>query len=139
MRLPDSVGQLQSYRGVTGRWAGGLPTDAQCVDAGPETVGAPTEEVRMNRIQRIATASAVGAAVLAPATGAAVAVARPDPGPSLQTHVEHERIIDQAAPNSEAGVPWEAIGLAAVAGAAVAAGTMVVVRHSRHEATPASA
>ena len=103
----------------------------------------------MNRIQRIATASAIGAAVLVPATGAAVAVARSDPGrPMLESsslskpqsgpgrmHVADERTADQTALNSDA-VPWAAIGLAAVAGATVTAGTMAVVRHNRHEPSP---
>ena len=97
----------------------------------------------MNRIQRIATVSAVGAAVLVPTSGAVVAVAKPDPGPPLpessvsdpQTQVEHDRA---PAPIPESGVPWEAIGLAAVAGAAVTAGTMVV-RRRREAAKPASA
>ena len=102
----------------------------------------------MNRIQRIATASAIGAAVLVPATGAAVAMASSDPGPLLESsslskpqsgpgrmHVADERTADQTALNSDA-VPWAAIGLAAVAGATVTAGTMAVVRHNRHEPSP---
>jgi hypothetical protein len=102
----------------------------------------------MNRIQRIATASAIGAAVLVPATGAAVAVATSDPGPLPESsslsqphsgpgrlHVADERMADQTALNSDT-VPWAAIGLAAVAGATVTAGTMTVVRRQPPRGQP---
>jgi hypothetical protein len=73
-----------------------------------------------------------------------IAVARPEQGPPLHTssvsdpqvHVEHGVT---PAPTSDSGVPWEAIGLAAVAGAAVTTGTVLVVRHTRQGAKPANA
>jgi hypothetical protein len=73
-----------------------------------------------------------------------IAVARPEQGPPLHTssvsdpqaHVEHGVT---PAPTSDSGVPLAAIGLAAVAGAAVTAGTAVVIRHSRQGAKPADA
>ena len=99
----------------------------------------------MNRIKRIATASAVGAAVLVPATGAALAIAKPDPGgPPPQTstvskpqgHAEQDQTSTS---NADSKVPWEAIGVATVAGAAVTAGTVLVVRHTRQGTKPANA
>ena len=106
----------------------------------------------MNRIQRITAAAAIGAAVFAPAT-AAVASARPDPGQAPQTssiskaQIEHEerlQMLDQrsdavdgqSASSTEAdtaGFPWETVGLAALAGAAIAAGGVAVVRRLNQE------
>jgi hypothetical protein len=69
----------------------------------------------MSHVKRIAAASLVSAAVLAPAAGAAFAVARPAQGPPPAT--------------SSTDIPWNTVGLAAFAGAAVGAGVVIVVRH----------
>ena len=108
----------------------------------------------MNRIQRIAAATAVSTVVLAPIT-AGLAFAKPDPGQAPQTsslsttkaQIEHEERLQMVDQRSDAvdgqsasstgadtaGFPWEAVGLAALAGAAIAGGGMVVVRRSNHE------
>ncbi len=109
----------------------------------------------MNRIQRITAAAAIGAAVFAPAT-AAVASAKPDPGQAPQTssvsrtkaEIEHNERLqmlqtsegDQSANSTgsdSTGFPWEAVGLAALAGAALTAGGVVVVRRFNHEPSQA--
>jgi hypothetical protein len=108
----------------------------------------------MNRIKRIAAATAVSTVVLAPIT-AGLAFAKPDPGQAPQTsslsttkaQIEHEerlQMLDQPSDAVDgqsasstgadtAGFPWEAVGLSALAGAAIAGGGMVVVRRFNHE------
>lgn len=110
----------------------------------------------MNRIQRITAAAAIGAAVFAPAT-AAVASAKPDPGQSPQTSsvsrtkadIEHNERLQmlqtsegdgQSASSNgsdSTGFPWETVGLAALAGAALTAGGVAVVRRFNHEPSQA--
>jgi hypothetical protein len=70
----------------------------------------------MGHIKRIAAASVIGAAVLAPAAGAALAVAKPAQGPPPAT--------------SSTDLPWDALGMAAFAGAAVGAGAVIIVRRA---------
>jgi hypothetical protein len=109
----------------------------------------------MNRIKRIAAATAVSTVVLAPMT-AGLAFAEPDQGPAPQTssllstkaQVEHEdRLqvlqnqrsggVDGQSASSigadSAGFPWETVGLAALAGAVLAGGGVVLVRRFNHE------
>jgi hypothetical protein len=70
----------------------------------------------MGHIKRIAAASVIGAAVLAPAAGAALAVAKPAQSPPPAT--------------SSTDPPWDALGMAAFAGAAVGAGAVIIVRRA---------
>jgi hypothetical protein len=104
----------------------------------------------MNRIQRIAAAAAVGAAVVVPTTATITpAFARPyeDPGttqPSglTKAQIEHEELLrlneqssvadEQSTSQSTSdstSIPWDVVGLAAFAGAALGAGTVVGVRY----------
>lgn len=110
----------------------------------------------MNRIQRIAAAAAVSAAVFAPAT-AALAYAEPypwheqsDSQPAGVTkpkaQIEHEELLrrrqqsesvgeqpDSPAASDATGFPWETIGLAALGGGVLAAGGVAVARRFHHE------
>ena len=102
----------------------------------------------MNRIQRIATATAVGTAVLVPAT-AALAKAEPYPWHKSddsrsavvnppKAQIEHEELLQpgpeappvQPAPD-ESGFPWETVGLLTLGVGAVAAGGVAVARRRR--------
>jgi hypothetical protein len=114
---------------------------------------------RMDRIKRIAAATAVSTVVLAPTT-AGLAFARPDPGPAPQAsslseqydatkaHFEWEErqlqmpeqrsdaIDGQSASSTGAdteGFPWETAGLAALAGAVITGGGVALVRRFNHE------
>ena len=107
----------------------------------------------MNRIKRIAAATAVSTVVLAPIT-AGLAFAEPYPGheqassiSTTKAQIEHEerlQMLDQPSDAVDgqsasstgadsAGFPWEAVGLSALAGAVIAGGGMVVVRRFNHE------
>lgn len=124
-----------------------------------ESPGPHTQGVPMNRITRIAAATAVSTVVLAPVT-AGLAFAEPDPGPAPQTsslwttkaQIEHEDRL-QALQNQRsgavdgqsassigadsAGFPWETVGMAALAGAALAGGGVALVRRFNHEPSQA--
>jgi hypothetical protein len=113
----------------------------------------------MNRIKRIAAATAVSTVVLAPMT-VGLAFAEPDPGPAPQTsslwttkaQIEHEDRL-QALQNQRsgavdgqsagsigadsAGFPWETVGMAALAGAVLAGGGVALVRRFNHEPSQA--
>jgi hypothetical protein len=113
----------------------------------------------MNRIKRIAAATAVSTVVLAPMT-AGLAFAEADPGRAPQTsglwttkaQIEHEDRL-QALQNQRsgavdgqsassigadsAGFPWETVGMAALAGAVLAGGGVALVRRFNHEPSQA--
>jgi hypothetical protein len=109
----------------------------------------------MNRIQRITAAAAIGAAVFAPAT--ATVASASDPGQPPQTSsvsrtkaaIEHNERLQmlqtsegdgQSASSKgsdSTGFPWETVGLAALAGAALTAGGVAVVRRFNHEPSQA--
>jgi hypothetical protein len=114
----------------------------------PHRWGAP-----MNRIKRIAAATAVSTVVLAPIT-AGLAFAEPYPGhektssiSTTKAQIEHEerlQMLDQPSNTADgesasstgadtAGFPWDAVGLAALAGAAITAGGVAVVRRLNNE------
>ena len=107
----------------------------------------------MNRIKRIAAATAVSTVVLAPTT-AGLAFAEPYPGhaqassgSTTKAQIEHEerlQMLDQRSSTIDgqsasstvtdtAGFPWEAVGLAALAGAALTGGGVALVRRINHE------
>jgi hypothetical protein len=107
----------------------------------------------MNRIRRIAAATAVSTVVLAPIT-AGLAFAEPYPGhettssiSTTKAQIEHEerlQMLDQPSNTADgesasstgadtAGFPWDAVGLAALAGAAITAGGVAVVRRLNNE------
>jgi hypothetical protein len=108
----------------------------------------------MNRIKRIAAATAVSTVVLAPTT-AGLAFAKPDPGQAPQTsslsttkaQIEHEERLQMLDQRSDAadgqsasstgadteGFRWQTVGLAALAGAVVTGGGVALVRRFNHE------
>ena len=108
----------------------------------------------MNRIKRIAAATAVSTVVLAPIT-AGLAFAEPYPGhenassiSATKAQIEHEErlqtlqnqrsgAVDGESASSTgadtAGFPWETVGMAALAGAAFTAGGVAVVRRLNNE------
>jgi hypothetical protein len=112
----------------------------------------------MNRIKRIAAATAVSTVVLAPIT-AGLAFAEPYPGhentssiSTTKAQIEHEErlqmpqnqrsgAVDGQSASSigadTAGFPWETVGMAALAGAVLAGGGVALVRRFNHEPSQA--